>query len=181
MRRVIFELGKEYLTLTSALYPEGISTVRRVATLFVDKSYCSKDPWKDAVSMCNCGKDTVIFMTAAERYGYFRCKWGKLFISAGIGESGEDAGCTINIGIFVDYPLNINGLIDLIRTATEAKAGALRDSGFRLTGTVSDAIAVGSLSGENSFAGPGTPLGKDVSRSIRYSLSELILQKSNNV
>lgn len=78
---------------------------------------------------------------------------GKLYVSAGIGESGEDAGCTINVGVFVKEGLNLNGLVDLVRTVTEAKSGALRDLGLNLTGTVSDAVAVGSVVGRDTLRG----------------------------
>lgn len=174
MRRIIINLNNEYLTLTSALHPEGVARIRRVAIIFVDKGYCSKDPWSDALKFCKDCNDAVIFMTAAEKYAFKSYDWGKLVISAGIGESGEDAGCTINIATFVNKGLSINGLVDLIRTITEAKSGALRDLGYKLTGTVSDAVAVGSYPGNEYFIGPGTELGKIIAKRVRTTLIELL-------
>lgn len=174
MRRILLDLNNEYLTLTSALYPEGLSRVKRVAILFVDKDYCNKNPWKDLREFCKDCKDAVIFMTAAEKYAIKLFDWGRLIISAGIGESGEDAGCTINIGVFVNKGLSINGLIDLVRTVTEAKSGALRDLSYNLTGTVSDAVAVGSYPGSEYFIGPGTELGKTIAKNVRTTIIELL-------
>ncbi|ARM76199.1 adenosylcobinamide amidohydrolase [Acidianus manzaensis] len=174
MRRIIYDLDHEYLTLTSALYPEGIQRVSSVAIIFVDKSYCSNNPWKDAVEFCNNCKNTVIFLTAAEKYAIKIFDWGKLIMSAGIGISGEDAGCTINIGVFVNHGLTINGLVDLIRTVTEAKSGALRDLSYKLTGTVSDAVAVGGLVGNEYFIGPGTELGKNIAKNVKNTLIDLL-------
>ncbi|WP_338598667.1 adenosylcobinamide amidohydrolase [Sulfolobus tengchongensis] len=171
-----FDLGNEYITLTSALYPEGIIRVKEVCSIFVDKSYCSNDPWKDATNWCN-SKSAVIFITAAKNYKFSEHIWGKLFVSAGIGESGEDAGCTINIAVFVNQELAINGLVDLIRTVTEAKAGALRDLGYNMTGTVSDALAVGSYPGKNYFIGPGTELGSNIARAVRNTIVELLKEE----
>ncbi|AWR97496.1 CoF synthetase [Acidianus sulfidivorans JP7] len=174
MRRIIVELENEYLTLTSALYPEGINKIKKIAIIFVDKTYCSKNPWKDAITFCPNCEDAVIFLTAAEKYAIKRFDWGILIMSAGIGISGEDAGCTINIAVLVDRGLAINGLVDLIRTVTEAKSGALRDLSYKLTGTVSDAIAVGSLIGNEYFIGPGTELGKIISKKVKNTLIELL-------
>jgi len=175
LKIVRFDLGKEYIILTSALYPEGIIRVNQICSIFVDKSYCSGNPWGDVINWCP-SKSAIMFMTAAKNYTFKETDWGKFFISAGIGRSGEDAGCTINIGVFVDKGLNINGLVDLIRTVTEAKAGALRDLGYKFTGTVSDAIAVGSLPGNEYFIGPGTELGKKIAYDIRNTIVELLFK-----
>ncbi|BFH73293.1 adenosylcobinamide amidohydrolase [Sulfurisphaera javensis] len=172
MRVVKFDLGKHYLTLSSALYPEGISYVNNIVLILVSKDYCNKNPWSDIERYKERG--SLVFMTAAKNFIFETYDNIKLFISAGIGESGEDAGCTINIGVFVDYPLNLNGLIDLVRTLTEAKCGALRDLNLPFTGTVSDAIAVGSIIGENYFAGPGTEMGKKIAKIVREKIKKLL-------
>ncbi|BDC17890.1 adenosylcobinamide amidohydrolase [Acidianus sp. HS-5] len=166
-----FKLKRSYLTLSSALYPEGISYINKIKVLFVGKDYC-KNAFEDVERIKEEGE--IIFITAAKNYVFKETDWGELFISAGIGESGEDAGCTINISAFVDYPLNINGLVDLVRTITEAKSGALRDMNLPFTGTVSDAVAVGSIGGNDYFAGPGSELGKKISREVRERLRILI-------
>ena len=165
-------LDREYLVLTSALYPEGVGFARGLCAIFVDKSYCNQDPWSDVKALCR--RDEVAFITAATSYSFEDRPWGKLYVSAGIGESGEDAGCTINVGVFVKEGLNLNGLVDLVRTVTEAKSGALRDLGLNLTGTVSDAVAVGSVVGEGYFAGPGTKLGKEIAMDVRTRIVKLL-------
>ena len=169
MEVVSFPLSRSYLTLTSALYPEGITFVNKVKLILVEKDYC-RNAFEDVYRVKEEG--AVVFMTASRKYTFKRTEWGELFISAGIDKSGEDAGCTINIGAFVLHPLNINGLVDLVRTVTEAKSGALRR--FNLTGTVSDAVAVGSIPGDEYFAGPGTELGKKVAKDVRSTIIELL-------
>ncbi|MEJ2778397.1 adenosylcobinamide amidohydrolase [Stygiolobus sp. RP850M] len=164
-----FLLPRTYLTLTSALYPEGLSHVRKIKLIIVSKDYC-KNAFEDVDKVKE--REAVVFMTAARKFRFEKREWGELFISAGIDKSGEDAGCTINIGAFVNYPLSVNGLVDLVRTVTEAKSGALRH--LNLTGTVSDAVAVGALPGKEFFAGPGTPLGKSVAKDVRNMLRELL-------
>ena len=166
-----FPLSRKYLTITSALYPEGIADVDKVKLIIVGKDYC-KDAFEDVERVKEEG--TVVFMTAAQKFTFTRTEWGDMFVSAGVDKSGEDAGCTINIGVFVNTRLNLNGLVDLVRTVTEAKSGALRK--LNLTGTVSDAIAVGSLPGEGYFAGPGTELGKKVAKDVRGTLEQLLFE-----
>ncbi len=170
----VFKLKREYLTLSSALYPEGLAYVNKVKLYLVSKDYC-KNAFDDVKNLKEEG--SIIFITAARDYEYKETSWGELFISAGIGESGEDAGCTINISAFVNYPLNLNGLVDLIRTVTEAKSGALRDLNLPFTGTVSDAVAVGSIGGDKYFAGPGSEIGKEISTDVRNTIKSLLKNK----
>jgi adenosylcobinamide amidohydrolase len=174
---VLFDLGDEYYALTSALHPIGIQKVRKVMVIFVDHGYDSKDPWRDALDYCSkftdCG-EVIIFMTAARNYAYKIRDWGKLIITAGIGESGENAGRTINVAVFLDLGVSVNGLVDLIRTVTEAKSGALRDLSYEFTGTVSDAVAVGGKPGEVSFLGPGTEVGRKVAKEVRQTIRFLL-------
>lgn len=169
---VEFDLERTYLTLSSALYPEGISYINKIILVIVPKEYCNTNPWNDIKKFQK--KQTIVFMTASEKYLFKREKGVELFISAGIGDSGEDAGCTINIGVFVDHGLNLNGLVDLVRTVEEAKCGALRDLSLPYTGTASDAIAVGSTVGEKYFAGPSTELGNKIAKLVREKIKELL-------
>lgn len=170
----VFQLRRTYLTLTSALYPEGISFVNKIKVLFVEKNYC-KNAFEDVERLKEEG--SVIFITAARNYEFRQTSWGELFISAGIGESGVNAGCTINISAFVNYPLNLNGLVDLVRSVTEAKSGALRDLNYPFTGTASDAVAVGTIGGNEYFAGPSSEIGKKVTKDVREVLKRLLLQE----
>lgn len=172
MKAVKFELGSMYLTLSSALYPEGIAFVNNIVLLLVPKEYCNKNPWSDIEKYKS--KNSLVFITAAEKYTFESMEDIKVFISAGIDKSGENAGCTINIAVFLNYPLNLNGLVDLVRTVVEAKGGALRDLNLPYTGTVSDAVAVGSYIGENFFVGPGTEIGRKVAKIIRTKLKDLL-------
>jgi len=168
-----YSLDKQYITLSSTLYPEGISYVDNIVLVIVDKNYCNTNPWTDIMQYVN--ENSVAFMTASEKFIFEKYDGKiKIFLSAGIGESGEDAGCTINIGVFLDFSLNINGLVDLVRTVTEAKCGALRDLSLPYTGTASDAVAVGSLAGNEYFSGPSTELGKRIAKIVREKIKELL-------
>lgn len=168
----VFHLRRTYLTLTSALYPEGINFINKIKVLFVDKNYC-KNAFEDVEKLRE--GNTIIFITAAKNYEFKQTSWGELFISAGVGESGENAGCTINISAFVNYPLNLNGLVDLVRSLTEAKSGALKDLNFPFTGTASDAIAAGTIGGNEYFAGPSSEIGKKVTKDVREVLRKLLI------
>lgn len=183
MKIKVFQLEKNYLTLTSALHPKGITVINRVMSLFVDKGYSNKNPISDILDACrtmsiDCDT-TVGFITAAKNYSFFKEDYGKVFISAGIDESGENAGSigTINIAVFLDVNVSLNGLIDLIRTVTEAKSGALMDLKLNMTGTVSDALAVGTIIHSNDeidFLGPATELGKRIAKDIRNTIKMLL-------
>ncbi len=181
MKIRVFDLGNNYITLTSALHPKGIAVVNKIMSIFVDKGYSNLNPIDDILQACRTTKidcnHVVAFITAAKNYSFLSEDYGKIFISAGIDGSGENAGIgTINIAVFLNHSLSINGLIDLVRTITEAKSGALRDLNLELTGTVSDAVAVGTLVGEGKvdFMGPGTKIGRRIAKDVRNTVKLLL-------
>lgn len=171
-RVVAYRLGGEYLTLSSAVYPEGIAPVRRVVLALVDEQYDCDEPLRGLRGYVREGD--LVFITAARRYGLFEAEWGRAFISAGLGGTGASAGRTINVAVFVNQGLNVNGLVSLLTTITEAKCGALRDLGLPYTGTVSDAAAAGSPGGNAWFAGTATDVGRMAAELVRRKVREMI-------
>ncbi len=172
MEVIQFPLDREYLVLSSAIYPEGIAKIRRVALALVQHDYDSLTPAQDVMSRCDC-RDSLIFMTAARDFVLKDEGDFLLFMSAGIGRSGENAGRTINVGVFLRRRSSLNSMVDMVRTITEAKCSYL--SKFGITGTASDATAVGVSRGEwEEFLGPSTPVGRKVASSVVRTLSSLL-------
>ncbi|BBG23035.1 hypothetical protein [Sulfuracidifex tepidarius] len=62
-----FPLDREYLTISSAIYPEGISKVNKVVLGIVPHNYDSVTPVKDVMSVCDC-RSSLVFMTAARKH-----------------------------------------------------------------------------------------------------------------
>ncbi|BBG23034.1 adenosylcobinamide amidohydrolase [Sulfuracidifex tepidarius] len=94
-------------------------------------------------------------------------------MSAGIGKSGDHAGKTINVGVFLRRKAYINAMVDMVRTVSEAKCSYLMK--FDITGTASDATAIGISYGETeTFLGPSTPIGKKVAISVIDTLKLLL-------
>ncbi len=82
-------------------------------------------------------------------------------------------GGTINIIGISPVPLTLEGKVNLMMPIVEAKSAALADTGFRETGTTSDAVAVVSPAGDarEAFSGTGTPLGISMARSVRAGVA----------
>jgi adenosylcobinamide amidohydrolase len=75
---------------------------------------------------------------------------------------------TINIIVSVPVPLCDAAFVNAVLTATEAKAQAVLEAGFRATGTASDAICVAApTAGEpEDFAGPRSLWGARIARAV---------------
>ncbi|RLI22029.1 hypothetical protein DRO54_02135, partial [Candidatus Bathyarchaeota archaeon] len=93
---------------------------------------------------------------------------------------------TINTIILVDGNLTDACMVDLVKTATEAKVIALREldvrsriSGRQATGTTTDAIVV-ACTGRGKplrYGGTATPLGETVSLTVYHSIKEAIMKE----
>lgn len=174
MHLVHFSLDRTYTVLSSALYPDGVANVDRIVLALVNEDYDSLTPLEDVMSVCDCSR-SLVFMTAARKY-CMRDFGGDflLFMSAGIGRSGEHAGGrTVNIAVMLRMRARLNAMVDMVRTVTEAKCSYLMR--FGLTGTASDATAVGVSEGrEETFLGPSTEVGMAVARAVIGLLDELL-------
>jgi adenosylcobinamide hydrolase len=95
---------------------------------------------------------------------------------------------TINIVVIVDGNLTEGCMVEVIKTATEAKTVALREldirsrfSGDLATGTLTDSVAVGcTKKGEPiQFAGTFTILGELIGKCVREGVKTAILKQEN--
>ena len=79
---------------------------------------------------------------------------------------------TINIIVSVPVPLCDAAYVNAVMTATEAKAQAVLEAGFRATGTASDAICVAApVAGEPAdFAGPRSLWGARIARAVHSAV-----------
>ncbi|MGC8498655.1 MAG: adenosylcobinamide amidohydrolase [Acidimicrobiales bacterium] len=92
---------------------------------------------------------------------------------------GAPAAGTINIVVLVRARLAPGALVNLLTTATEAKAQAqaLFEAGIPGTGTPSDAVAVvtSPRGDEEAFGGPRSAVGARVARAVHRALSEALV------
>ncbi len=79
---------------------------------------------------------------------------------------------TINIIVSVPVPLRDAAYVNAVITATEAKAQAVLEAGFRATGTASDAVCIAApVSGEpEDFAGPRSLWGARIARAVHSAV-----------
>ena len=171
-----FELKKDYFTITSGLYPLGPSRINRIINAVVPESYSNPEPLEDIKRIARVDGSTLVFVTAAKNYVFNESEKITYFISLGIKDTGKHAGRTINIAVFLREPLSFNSLVELIKVITEAKCGALMDFGLKITGTVTDAVAAGTLNLVNDvvFAGTATPIGSEVGKIVYDNVIRLL-------
>lgn len=84
---------------------------------------------------------------------------------------------TSNIVVLVRARLAPGALLNLLTTATEAKAQALWEAGIPGTGTPSDAVAVvtSARGAVEDFGGPRAAVGARVARAVHRALSEALV------
>ncbi|WP_290901412.1 adenosylcobinamide amidohydrolase [Ferroglobus sp.] len=86
-----------------------------------------------------------------------------VFVTAGVNNPNEKIG-TINVIAAIDARMSRSALLNSIITITEAKSKALLESGYRFTGTNTDAVIV--LSTQRGkyyrFSGPASDLGNKI-------------------
>jgi adenosylcobinamide amidohydrolase len=82
---------------------------------------------------------------------------------------------TINIIVSVPVPLSDAAFVNAVVTATEAKAQAILDAGFRGTGTATDAMCVAAPAAPDGgpgeqFTGPRSPWGARIARAVHSAV-----------
>ena len=82
---------------------------------------------------------------------------------------------TINVIVCLPVPLSEAALVNAVVTATEAKAQAVLDAGFRGTGTATDAICIAAPAAPDgnpgeSFTGPRSPWGSRIARAVHAAV-----------
>ncbi|SDM99896.1 iron complex transport system ATP-binding protein [Fictibacillus solisalsi] len=193
---MIFRSPFSLKTMSSAVIGGGYQWANTFVNRHVDKNYNVNDAQKefeDYLSSLSINpNDTVGMMTAArlQDAGMVSVdeKGVKLLVASTVGTGNAvDAGRswerkdqpmpigTINIWIFMEGRLSDEAFVQAMMTATEAKAGALRDYGIKdpvtgtpATGTSTDSVCIASTQNgkEMRYAGTITPAGKAIGKAV---------------
>lgn len=191
--------------LGSAVFGGGMKPLRRMVNIYVDRFYRCDDPERDILQLLNeweypqaetAGLLTAVQLrhaaVAEERrddFAVFCCA------TAGI-SNGARAGVqrttfpaswtpgTINMMLVVDGRMTPAAMVNVVITATEAKAAALSDlgvldaeNGLVATGTTTDAVVLGVSQRADwpllhAYAGTATDIGGAVGRLVYAAVSE---------
>jgi adenosylcobinamide hydrolase len=173
--------------IASAVYGGGLGLRRWVLNAQVDHGYSRVDPDRHvrelAASLGLRGRG-VGMLTAADLGGLCRSEDDGVRVTAtvGLGQPVLAAASaeadpraferhlvgTINVVATLPEPLSDAALVNAVSTATEAKAQALAEAGFRATGTATDSICIlcpdeGTVS---VFGGPRSRWGAPLARAV---------------
>jgi len=124
----------------------GIGTASTIFNHTVPKSFSHTEPHRYMKSVvAEQGFSTENFfglLTAVDMKTLciFSYEFITVFITAGVSNPNPDGPGTINIIIHSREGLSDGALLEMIITATEAKAQALHDMGYDFTGTTTDAV-----------------------------------------
>jgi adenosylcobinamide hydrolase len=105
-----------------------------------------------------------------------------VFVTAGVGKQPESTTRTINIIVFSAEGLAPGALLESMIVATEAKVTALKESGYLLTGTGTDAV-VTACEGEirHSFAGTLTEPGRRIYAAVHQGVYEALKRHQGEI
>jgi adenosylcobinamide hydrolase len=185
--------------LASAVVGGGITRTRHIINRHVDKNYNHPDPERDLQEFAkSCGLDEpfVGLMTAARlnRVRAVTLQHQDLIVTsivtaglsnpsaAGLSPPAILIPGTINLILLLDAHLTPAALVNAVITATEAKTdillrqGVSTPEGYPATGTSTDAMVV-ACTGQGEplpYAGPATPVGWLIGRSVRQALTEAL-------
>jgi|Deesub1362A_J573_1020465.scaffolds.fasta_scaffold00340_9 adenosylcobinamide hydrolase len=184
----IKKFDEEMVALSSAPYNGGLFRAKGFFFMHVDKNYSG-----DYVADCreferkNKLNRHVGFMTAAtipEVMSYSKRDFVEAYVTAGItnpGIAGEESDVaehspgTINIALIIKNGLTLNGMVNVLMTATEAKTRVMMEK-YRATGTTSDGIGVFCYEGDINWAGTATEIGQKTGVAVERALRESILK-----
>ncbi len=180
--------GPGYRMISSGVAGGGIGPREWVLNAQVPASYSRTDPTVHVAELAaglGLAGEGVGLLTAASVPGVVQREDDGVWVAATVGLrvptwAAAPAGATdhestvagqpgtINIIVSVPVPLRDAAYVNAVMTATEAKAQAVLDAGFRATGTASDAICVAApAAGEPAdFAGPRSLWGARIARAV---------------
>ncbi len=205
-RHIVVRFSFPWRTLSSAIVGGGFLNADYILNLHVEKGYRSDSPQADienAVQRLGLEGAVVGMMTAAEMKNAvqthtYRADAGvgvKVIATGGVSNAaaagekivingaGTNGAGTINIVVLTDAKLENQAFVDLVKTATEAKALALHDLDIRCgmsavaaTGTSTDTIVVASSGAgrEVEYAGTATDIGQLTGMAVRAAVREAI-------
>ena len=188
--------------LSSAVVGGGLCSARDIVNIHVDKDYDGGSPEDDLAAFaasCGVGGAFVGLMTAA--YTEHACVAAEsragvtvaAVVSVGLSNT-SNAGITlplaasrgtINAILLVDAALTPGAMVNAVITATEAKTMTLAEwdvrtpQGDPASGTSTDSVVVACTQGGAglSYAGPATPVGWLVARTVRAAITRLCREK----
>ncbi len=186
-------------TLSSAVVGGGFGNARCIVNRHVDKNYDDPHPADDLLAFAReraIGEPFVGLMTAVyiDRARAVTLQDGGLTVAAvvtaglsnptfpGLSPPVSLRPGTINLILLIDADLMVAAMVNAVITATETKSHLLlqRDvrtpEGYPATGTSTDAIVV-ACTGRGAplaYAGPATPVGWLIGRSVRHALGEAL-------
>jgi len=204
---LILESKRLLTVLSSAVLNGGIRKAKAIINHHVPKNFHYKKPGeflRKVAGRLNLPEPVVGLMTAADvrKAATITHRSRELtvyaLVTAGLSNpatAGDRpvnpaASGTINIILLVDGNLSEGCMVGVVKTATEAKAVALREldvrsqySGQLASGTTSDALAV-AHTGRGAlieYAGTATKLGELVGRSVKLAVKEAVLRQNGLV
>ena len=189
-KNFVRRFDRELNSLSSAPYNGGLSKTKGFFFMYVDKNY-SGDYRLDCKEFAvkNGLKDFVGFMTAVDVPEVLaHSEYGDVEVYATAGLSNLETEAknfgsrntintinTINIALIIDKGLSVNGMVNAVITATEAKAKVVYKR-YNATGTTSDAIGIFCREGREDWAGHATEVGKEIKISVSKAVEESILK-----
>ena len=184
-------------TLSSAVIGGGFSRTHCIINRHVDKNYDDPNPVDDYLAFVreyDIGEPFVGLMTAVDmdRARAVTMQYGGLtvaaVVTAGLSNPVSPGLCspalprpgTINLIVLVDAKLTPAAMVNVVITATEAKAHLLLENEVRTperhlaTGTSTDALVVACTGRGDllAYGGPATRVGWLIGRSVRQGLKE---------
>ena len=188
-------------TLSSGILNGGFVEARAIINHHISKDYDHIDPEGLLTRVYNglgLPEPVVGFMTAADMKNVavameqYKDLTVYALITAGLSNAAtagdtvdfvQDEPGTINIILLIDGNLTAGCMVEVIKTATEAKSVAVREfnvksrlSGEIASGTTTDAVVV-SCTGRGKpviFAGTGTKLGEMIGKTVRRATKEAV-------
>ncbi|MBE9917082.1 adenosylcobinamide amidohydrolase [Paenibacillus donghaensis] len=169
-RHLLLQLPTMIETMGSAVHGGGMTRLRRIANIYVDRFYDCSDPVRDVIDWLREWRypiDTTAGLLTAVQLQHASVQEEKneeaavfCCVTAGTSNAAR-AGSerttfpsyrpgTVNIMLMIDAKLSQAAMVNAVMTAVEAKAAALADldvrdaeNGLVATGTTSDAIILG--------------------------------------
>jgi len=159
----------------------GIRDVSTICNSTVNKDFNDDDPVAYIHALAasrGYGEDVFGLLTAVgmKHLCVLTYDYVTVFITAGVTNRNPQGPGTINIIVWTREACSEGALLELIVTATEAKADALQRMGYDFTGTTTDAVVTCHEGGPvlHPYAGTLTDIGAKVYESVLHGLPEAL-------
>lgn len=184
---LVWRFATPMRAIASSPHGGGLGVRRWIVNAQVPPSYGRRDPdhhlGKLAVSLGLAGRG-VGLLTAADVREYRMASDGGVDVAATVGlghpilAAAPDCGRptslvgTINVVAVFPERLSDAALVNAVATATEAKAQALADAGWRATGTATDAVCIVCPDDgrPHDFGGPRSVWGSRLARAVHRAV-----------